>query len=159
MRLSWKPSRKPTGKSSTEAENAPEGWIAQSNWNFNEDGSFSLVPNTKGDSKSFKDALWTENTHDDFELSIDYKYQPGNKASLVFRVSDKEKPEKYYKILIGDSEEQGGLSWIVKPAKKASNGPEQWNNLFVSAKGENIRVELNGEKVVDETFDLIREDQ
>ena len=57
------------------------------------------------------------------------------------------KPEKYYKILIGDSEEQGGLSWIVKPAKKASNGPEQWNNLFVSAKGENIRVELNGEKV------------
>ena len=28
------------GKSSTEAENVFEGWIAQSNWNFNEDQFF-----------------------------------------------------------------------------------------------------------------------
>ena len=135
-------------KEETQTE-VPEGWTGQDHWLVEKDGTLFLNPGEGSDTKSFKDDLWTAQAYDDFELSLEYTYQPGDQTAVIFRAANKEKPVNYYRIPIGDSEDQGGLSWIVKPAVQATKGPNQWNQLFVSAKGQKIRIELNGRKVVD----------
>lgn len=127
----------------------PKGWTGQGSWVVEKDGTLFLNPNGKSKAENFKDDLWTAQAHDDFELSLEYKYQPGDQTAVIFRAQNKEQPSGYYRVPIGDNEEQGGLSRIVKPAEKASKGPGRWNQLFVSAKGQKIRIELNGRKVVD----------
>ena len=127
----------------------PKGWTGQGSWVVEKDGTLFLNPNGKSKVENFKDDLWTAQAHDDFELSLEYKYQPGDQTAVIFRAQNKEQPSSYYRVPIGDNEEQGGLSRIVKPAEKASKGPGRWNQLFVSAKGQKIRIELNGRKVVD----------
>jgi len=127
-----------------------QGWTTEGNWLVEKDGSLFLKPGPDDKkAKGFKHYLWSEKSHEDFELSFDYKYGKGHVGAVIFRAADKQNPSKYYQVPIGDTVEQGGLSWVIKPAKDASKGPDEWNRLFISAKGGNVTVDLNGEKVVD----------
>ena len=126
-----------------------EGWIGDGSWFVEKDGTLFLEPLEKSKTKNFRDDLWSAQSHDDFELSLDYNYESGDKAAVLFHIAEKESPSKFFRVPIGDTEEQGGLSWIVKPIKKATNGVGRWNRLFLRSKGRNIQIKLNGEKVVD----------
>ena len=71
----------------------PEGWTGQDHWLVEKDGTLFLNPGEGTDTKSFKDDLWTAQAHDDFELSLEYKYQPGDRtAVLSWRTTRKSRP-------------------------------------------------------------------
>jgi hypothetical protein len=111
--------------------------------------------------------LMTEAEYGNFELQLEYKLPEKGNSGVALRAPLEGNPayqgmeiqildDPWYKEnLKGLKPTQltGSIYGVVPPAKNAIKPPGQWNLMQIAAKGRNISVTINGEKVVDANLD------
>ena len=140
------------------------GWQTTGNWLPQKDGSLLIQPRPgeKGWQR-YGAYLWTSKMYKDFVLQVEYKYPPGGNSGVFFRVGDLKNPvQNGIEAQILDStkkkgrmghHDHGGIIRTVGASKNMSKNPGEWNRMIVTCKGHHLRVELNGEKIVDIQLD------
>ena len=106
--------------------------------------------------------LWTEDEFGNFVLELEFKCSAGCNSGVFIRTGDikdnvqsgievqiwdsvgKTKMEKHYCAAIYDA---------LEPSKNAEKKIGEWNAMRITARGQTIAVELNGEKVIDMDLD------
>lgn len=106
--------------------------------------------------------LFTYQTYEDFEFTIEFQLTEGANSGVFLRCSDLESPpqgaiEVQLLDTYGDEEVGrhtcGGLYDLVAPAQNVVNPPGEWNRLHVKCEGPYYVGELNGENVFDVDID------
>ena len=108
--------------------------------------------------------LMTEKEYSDFELRLEFKMpekgnsgvalrsamegNPSFESGMEIQLLDDEWHKKNYKGL-KDTQLTGSIYGVVPPSKSALKPVGEWNKMRIIAKGPQITVELNGEKIVD----------
>jgi hypothetical protein len=132
------------------------GWQTTGNWACTPDGVVELRPKSRGfrlfpDYKSF---LWTKASYDDFILDLEYKVAKNGNSGVFVRSSSL---RSYIETQIRDSHGKreplanndcGAIIDVAAPSKNMSKPAGQWNRLIMTCKGSWMRVELNGEEVI-----------
>jgi len=116
--------------------------------------------------------IGTKAEYTDFIIDFEYKLSPGGNSGVFIRApappadgrpSYKEGHPSYhgmeiqilddyaekYKNLPTSANYCGSLYLIAAPSKRVTKPAGQWNHMRVTADGDHIVVELNGEKIVD----------
>lgn len=140
------------------------GWKTTGNWLPQDDGSLLIKPRTgeKG-WRRFGAYLWTENKYKDFILDLEYAYPKGGNSGVFFRVGDLENPVTTgIECQILDStgkkgkmthHDHGGIISTVGASKNMSRPAGEWNRMIVMCRGNHLRVDLNGQAIVDIMLD------
>jgi hypothetical protein len=113
--------------------------------------------------------LLTEKEFGDFEFRCEYRWsKEGGNSGVALRTPDKGDPayvgmeiqliddegwEKVHKSKLADYQNTGSI-YDVQPPKKQANKPiGEWNTVRIVCQGRKVRVELNGEVLVDANLD------
>ncbi|MCX8036864.1 MAG: DUF1080 domain-containing protein [Candidatus Sumerlaeia bacterium] len=89
----------------------------------------------------------------DFVLKCDVKMPPACNSGIFFRIGDLKNPvQTGFEVQIAtgkgtSSHDFGAVYDMAKITKNAAKPAGEWNAVTISAKGPNIEVEVNGEKV------------
>lgn len=112
-----------------------------------------LAPTGKGD-------IWTKDTYGNFELLVEFKCDPTTNSGVFLRCSDLKNwlhTAIEVQILQPDDADKkhvcGAIFDCLAPTKQAVKPAGEWNSYKITAKNNKIKVELNGEKVVDMDLD------
>jgi Domain of Unknown Function (DUF1080) len=136
------------------------------NWILAPDGVISLVPR-KGESgwTRYESYLWAKKQYKDLEAEFEYKVEKDGNSGFYFHVGDLKDPPKYgIEVQIYDSagkaadaklsdHDSGGIIPGIPPTKNTAKKAGEWNKMRVTVKGNNVKVELNGEVVNDVPLD------
>jgi hypothetical protein len=99
--------------------------------------------------------LYSESSFSDFEFTGDVKIQQGGHAGLFFRAAQNRPLPLGYKVLIvaNDVKARGRTGSLFEKAAvwKRLTEDDTWFKLHVTALGNRIKVEIDGETVVDHT--------
>jgi hypothetical protein len=101
--------------------------------------------------------IWTRQRFGDFVLELDYKTE-GNSGIFIRTDDPKNCVQTGIEVAIDrpsndpHKHSPGALYDLVAPTKEASKANE-FNHVVITAKGSQITVEINGEKVVDANLD------
>jgi len=135
------------------------GWQTTGNWLPQKDGSLLIQPR-KGEKgwQRYSAYLWSKKKYKDFVLHVEYKYPPKGNSGIHFRVGDLSNPvntgieaqvlDSFGKKKVGPHD-HGGIIRTVGASKNMSRKPGQWNTMIVTCKGHHLKVQLNGEGIVD----------
>jgi hypothetical protein len=140
--------------------------FTKGNWILAEDGVVALVPR-KGESgwQRYDAYLWAKKEYKDFECEFEYKLEKGGNSGFYFHVGDLKDPvKKGIEVQIYDSgdkkkdakltdHDSGGIIPGIPPTKNTAKKYGEWNKMRVTVKGNNVKVELNGEVVNDVPLD------
>ena len=140
------------------------GWKTSGNWLPQADGSLLIQPRDGEQGWERYDAyLWSEEKYRDFVLDVEYQYPPGGNSGVYFRVADRNDPvDQGIEVQILDSSktegplghhDHGGVIRTVGPTKNMSRPPHTWNRMVVTCVGSHLKVELNGEQIIDTRLD------
>jgi hypothetical protein len=135
------------------------------NWILGDDG-IALVPR-KGESgwTRYDMYLWAKRQYKDFECEFEYKVAKGGNSGFYFHVGDLKDPVKHgIEVQIYDSgdkklgakltdHDSGGIIPGIPPTKNTAKKAGEWNKMRVTVKGNNVKVELNGDIVNDVPLD------
>jgi hypothetical protein len=114
--------------------------------------------------------LGTEKEYGNFELKLEYRLQPGGNSGVYIRapksghisrdgmeiqILDDLHP-KYSKLDF--YQYTGSIYHVVAPNKRATKPAGQWNAMTIRADGSDIKVWLNGHKIVDTDLERWRAD-
>jgi hypothetical protein len=159
----------------SEDKDIPKGFQALFNgkdltgWQVNEGGNLKVWGAEKGIlyvNGSGGGWLMTAKEYSDFELRLEFKLPKAGNSGVALRCGLKGNPhseagmeiqllddpwyldEKNYKGL-KPTQKTGSIYGIVPPSKDALKPVGEWNKMRIIAKGPQITVELNGEKIVD----------
>ena len=139
------------------------GWQTTGNWIPQKDGSRLSQPH-KGEKgwQRYSADLWSKKKYKDFVLHVEYKYPPKGNSGIHFRVGDLKNPvntgieaqvlDSFGKKKVGPHD-HGGIIRTVGASKNMSKKPGQWNTMIVTCKGHHLKVQLNGEGIVDIQLD------
>ena len=119
-----------------------------------EDGAIHI---TKGSGD-----VWSKDQYGDFVLDLEYKVSPGANSGVFIRNPT---PGDWYagqeiQVLdsfghnIPDVHDAGANYDVMAPSKNMARKAGEWNQMRITAKGQNVQVELNGERVLDQNLDL-----
>ena len=106
--------------------------------------------------------MYTKEKFFDFVLSCDFKVGKGCNSGIFFRMADPGDPvQTGFEIQVFDSHGKekpgkhdcGALYDALAPTKNAMKPAGEWNHIEITARGSNIRVVLNGERVVETDLD------
>jgi hypothetical protein len=118
--------------------------------------------------------LMTEKEYGDFEVQLDFRMTRGGNSGVALRSPMKGDPAYVgMEIQLLDDEGHKGLQpWqhtgsiygVVPPTKDGRGGPDakamvvtrppgEWNHIHIVARGKQIKVEVNGTKLVDANLD------
>lgn len=140
------------------------GWTTTGNWLPQKDRSLLIQPRPgeKGWQR-YSAYLWSEKKYKDFVLDVEYSYPPGGNSGVYFRVGDIKAPvETGIEAQILDSSKKkgelghhdhGGIIRTVGASKNMSRPPHAWNRMVLTCIGSHLRVELNGEQIIDTKLD------
>ena len=141
------------------------GWKTTGNWLPQKDGSLLIQPRPgeKGWQR-YSAYLTSEKKYKDFILEVEYKYPKRGNSGVYFRIADPKDPVKTgIECQVLDSfgkpddkmtaHDHGGIIRTVAPSKNMSKKPGEWNKMVVTCKGHHLRVNLNGEDIVDVQLD------
>lgn len=107
-----------------------------------------------GDDK--KGDIWTKERFGDFVLELEFK-TTGN-SGVFFRTDDpKDNVQTGIEVQVDNpggpgKHSVGAIYDLVAPSKNAAK-KDEWNKYVITAKGPNITVELNGEKIAEMDLD------
>ena len=101
--------------------------------------------------------LSTEKQYADFRLEFQYNISPRGNSGVFFRSSHERNPAfTGYEMQIfdapGSAPSKGGpgsLYDVVAPEKNVVRPAGEWNTVTITARGPKIRVEMNGEKILE----------
>jgi len=135
------------------------GWQTTGNWLPQKDGSLLIKPR-KGERgwQRYSAYLWSKKKYKDFVLHVEYKYPPKGNSGVHFRVGDLKNPvntgieaqvlDSYGKKKMGHHD-HGGIIRTVGASKNMSKKAGEWNTMILTCKGHHLKVQLNGEQIVD----------
>lgn len=135
------------------------GWQTSGNWLPQKDGTLLIQPRSgeKGWQR-YSAYLWSKKKYKDFILHVEYKYPAGGNSGVFFRVGDLGNPvQNGIEAQILDStkkkgkvgpHDHGGIIRTVGATKNMSKPPGKWNKMIVKCKKYHLKVELNGEEIV-----------
>ena len=135
------------------------GWQTTGNWLPQKDGSLLIKPR-KGEKgwQRYSAYLWSKKKYKDFVLHVEYKYPPKGNSGVHFRVGDLKNPvntgieaqvlDSYGKKKMGHHD-HGGIIRTVGASKNMSKKAGEWNTMILTCKGYHLKVQLNGEQIVD----------
>ena len=116
----------------------------------------------RGEITANKDsALWTKEEYENFALDFEYKLEPGANSGVLIYGSDTKNwiPNTVVIQLLDDYAEKwakdpaymmnASLYGHCAPTKRNVRPAGQWNRMTVYARGKNIQIICNGEKVLD----------
>ena len=129
---------------------------------------FDVVPGVwqqkgrRGEITANKDsALWTKGEYENFALDFEYKLEPGANSGVLIYGSDTKNwiPNTVEVQLLDDFAEKwskdpaymlnASLYGHCAPTKQTVRRAGEWNRMTVFARGKNIQIICNGEKVLD----------
>ena len=122
----------------------PDGWVV-------EDGTIACLAQGGG-------YLYTEKAYENYELRIDWKIAPGCNSGIFFQWSNLNDPVHTgleMQILDTPGENRvgkhdcGALYELVPPAKQTMKPAGEWNSTTIVCDSSDIRIDLNGETVVE----------
>jgi len=130
------------------------------NWTIQDDGSLLIKPRPGETGWSrYSSYLYTKKKYGDFVIQLEYKYPEGGNSGLYFRIGDtKNATSSGMECQILDSSKKtgemshhdhGGIIRTQGASKNMSRPPGEWNKMVLTAKGNQIRVKLNGEQIID----------
>lgn len=101
--------------------------------------------------------LSTEKEYADFRLELQFTVNKGGNSGVFIRSSHKRNPAfTGYEMQIHDSPGRppskggpGSLYDVVAPVKNVIRPAGQWNSVTITAQGPKIRIEMNGEKILE----------
>ncbi len=109
--------------------------------------------------------LMTEKEYSDFEVRLEYKMPPGGNSGVALRSPMAGDPA-YVGMeiqLLDDNDPRyeklqkwqytGSIYGVVPPSKRVVKPAGEWNDIDITAKGRQITIVLNGEKIVDANLD------
>jgi hypothetical protein len=140
------------------------GWQTSGNWLPQKDGTLLIQPrSTEKGWQRYSAYLWSKKKYKDFILHVEYKYPAGGNSGVFFRVGDLENPvQNGIEAQILDStkkkgkvgpHDHGGIIRTVGATKNMSKPPGTWNKMIIICKEYHLKVELNGEKIVNIQLD------
>ena len=135
------------------------GWRTTGNWLPQKDGSLLIKPRSgERGWQRYSAYLWSTKRYKDFVLHVEYKYPPKGNSGIHFRVGDLKNPVKtgleaqeldsYGKKKMGHHD-HGGIIRTVGASKNMSKKAGEWNTMILTCKGYHLKVQLNGEQIVD----------
>ncbi len=135
-------------------------WNTTGNWFANDRGELEIKPR-EGETgwKRFDAYLYSKKKYRNFVFDFEYKHPKGGNSGFFFRISDQKEPvKKGYEVQINDvhgkdkkpgAHDAGGVIGTAAPTKQMAKPAGEWNRMIVTMKNDDLRVELNGEKVID----------
>jgi hypothetical protein len=135
------------------------GWQTTGNWLPQKDGSLLIKPRSgERGWQRYSAYLWSKKKYKDFVLHVEYKYPPKGNSGIHFRVGDLKNPvntgieaqvlDSYGKKKMGHHD-HGGIIRTVGASKNMSKKAGEWNTMILTCKGYHLKVQLNGEQIVD----------
>ena len=134
-------------------------WETNGNWIQQEDNMLAIKPRSGEEGwRRFDDYLWSKKQYGDFALELEYKIPEDGNSGVFVRVREKDDPvETGIEVQINDvygkeelsAHDCGGVIGTVGPSKNMAKPASEWNKIRVTVKGTQLKVNLNGEQVVD----------
>lgn len=136
------------------------GWKTTGNWFVQEGGVLAIEPR-EGETgwKRYDAYLFAEKQFGDFILDLEYKHPPGGNSGVFFRVGDLADPvtsgievqilDSYGKEEPLTNHDLGGVIKTVAPSKNMAKPSGEWNRMIITCVASNLKVQLNGEQIVD----------
>lgn len=136
------------------------GWTTSGNWFVQPGGILAIRPRPGEEGwQRYADYLWTDKPYENFALQLEYKIPKEGNSGVFLGVKDKNNPVyQGIEIQILDSHEKkekltahdcGGIVGIEAPIKNMANPAGKWNQMYVVCRENQLRVDLNGERIVD----------
>ena len=140
-----------------------DGWIGNKTDYIVENGEIVIYPHGGGGSGN----LYTEKEYDDFTFSFEFKLTPGannglgihaplegNAAYLGKEIQILDNTSPIYADL-KDYQYHGSVYGILPARKGALKPVGEWNSQEVTVKGNQIRVVLNGQRILADNLDTV----
>lgn len=135
------------------------GWRTTGNWLVEKDGTITLSPRPGEKGWQRYDAyLTTERKYRDFILDLEFKFEAGGNSGVFLRVADpKSQVDSGFEVQILDTHGKekitnhdcGGVIGAAAPSKNMVKPAGQWNRYLITCVGHSVKVELNGEQIID----------
>ena len=127
-----------------------------------EDGVIALQREFDGREHNL-DYLWTREKYADFVLELEFKVTQRANSGVFLRTSDLKDPvftglevqvsNSYGRAKLTRGGTAGAIYDCVAPTKNAVKPPGQWNRYRITCRKNIVRVELNGQPIVDMDLD------
>ena len=140
-----------------------DGWTTTGNWIVEEGGLVALHPRPGEKGWQRYDAyLTTARKYKDFTLDLEFKIEAGGNSGVFLRVGDRmSQVDSGFEIQILDTHGKpnpgnhdcGGVIGTAGPSKNMAKPAGQWNRYVITCQGNRLRVELNGEQIIDLELD------
>jgi hypothetical protein len=139
-----------------------EGWRE-----LGSDGAWSIEDGVVRCTGERTDYAWlgTERKYADFELTFEWKIEPGGNAGVFLRAPDFEgrTSMKGLEIQMKDDREDKDLTDVsgavfrrIPASGRYANPPGQWNHYRLTFKGRRLKIVLNGRLVSDTNIDTVK---
>jgi hypothetical protein len=139
------------------------GWTTTGNWIVEEGGLVALRPRPGEHGWTRYDAyLTTARKYKDFVLDLEFKINKGGNSGVFLRVGNpKDQVSSGFEIQILDTHGKspvgehdcGGVIGTAAPAKNMAKPAGEWNRYVITCQGKRLKVELNGEQIIDLELD------
>jgi len=139
------------------------GWNTAGNWIVEEDGIVTLHPRQGEHGWQRYDAyLTTARKYKDFILDLEFKIGPKGNSGVFCRVGDpKSQVKTGFEVQILDTHGKpnpgnhdcGGVIGTAGPSKNMAKPAGEWNRYIITCQGNLLKVELNGEQIIDLELD------
>lgn len=142
------------------------GWQTTGNWKVKEGNIVTLEPRPGEHGwQRYADYIATEKKYGNFELKLDFKFNPKGNSGVFMRVGDlKDHVNSGFEVQILDTHGKekfghhdcGGVIRTVGPSKMMVKPAGEWNSYHITLIDSQLTVVLNGEQIVD--IDLSKTD-
>jgi hypothetical protein len=139
------------------------GWKTTGNWIVEKDGVISLNPRPGERGWQRYDAyLTTARKYKDFILDLEFKIKKKGNSGVFLRVGDPMSQVKTgFEVQILDTHGKpkpgnhdcGGVIGAAAPSKNMAKPAGEWNRYIITCHGNQLKVELNGEQIIDLKLD------
>lgn len=133
-------------------------WETNGNWIQEENNVLVIKPRPGEEGwRRFDDYLWSKKQYGDFALELEYKIPEDGNSGVFVRVREKDDPvETGIEVQINDvhgkeeltAHDCGGVIGTVGPSKNMAKPADEWNKMRITVMGTQLKVNLNGEQVV-----------
>ena len=139
------------------------GWTTTGNWLVEEGGVVALHPRPGEHGWTRYEAyLTTARKYKDFILDLEFKINKGGNSGVFLRVGNpQDQVSSGFEIQILDTHGKnpvgehdcGGVIGTAAPAKNMAKPAGEWNRYVITCQGKRLKVELNGEQIIDLELD------
>jgi hypothetical protein len=139
------------------------GWKTTGNWIVEEGGVVALHPRPGERGWQRYDAyLTTARKYKDFIIDLEFKINKAGNSGVFLRVGDPTDHVKSgFEVQILDTHGKanpgnhdcGGVIGTAAPSKNMAKPAGEWNRYVITCRGNQLKVELNGEQIIDLELD------